>query len=261
MNVTLWRKALLFFAVGAVLVSGGLFMAPRATGSLRQAVLPVMEVAGNIQRIITGAWGIIAHSARRTEEIRRLRIAESALTARIALMEDIERENQDLRRALGREPSHLQFIFARIVGYSPSRLDDYLVVDAGFLEGVSAGMSVLAGEAVHIGSIAETAEHSSVVKLVSHAGEKVEVHIPETGVSSIAEGQGAGALSIQVPASLAVKEGEPILRAGPPDFLLGYVEKIEKSDAGPFQIIRTSHPLSLRDLRRVFIMRNITENE
>lgn len=206
----------------------------------------------------TDAVEILFRSSSRAEEIRNLRIEHKAFAARIVLLEDTKRENEELRAALGRETTDMQFMYAHIIGQSPSLIDDYLLVDAGAVEGVEVDMLVLVGGIIHIGSITQVAKHSAVVKLISHTDEKIHVYLPEADVSSVAVGKGAGVLEIQVPASILVREGEPLLSVGPPDFLVGYVEKVEKSDAGPFQIVRTGHPMTLADLRRVFLVQPLT---
>ena len=58
-----------------------------------------------------------------------------------------------------------------------------------------------------------------------------------------------------MPESIPVREGEPVLSVGPPDFVIGYVEQVVRSDAGPFHIIRSNHPVSLADVRMVFVVK------
>lgn len=224
---------------------------------LRDVVSPLLRFATGAGRVAGDMRDIIFQSLARAEEIRRLRIRNQELEAQRAIDQDLKKQNKELRAALGRETSDIQFIYARVIGISSSRIDDFLMVDAGDQEGIKPGMMVLVAEGtVRIGTIAEIASRTALVRLISHVGEKINVYAPESRISSVAVGQGGGVFEIQVPASIPVRREEPLFSTGPPDFLVGYVEQIEKSNAGPFQIIRLSHPVSLADVRHVFIVKN-----
>ena len=177
------------------------------------------------------------------------------LKAESVVSKSIKRENEELRAILGRAKEELQLVYAYVVAHSSSHADDFLVIDAGKRQRLKEGMPVLIAEGMmQIGTLAEVASRTAVVRPLSHAGEKTSVFLPESGVSSVAVGQGGGVLEIQIPASIPVREGEPLFSVGPPDFVLGYIEQIEKSNAGPFQIARLSHPITLTDIRRVYIV-------
>lgn len=216
---------------------------------------PVMDSFTKVGYVVTDVLDVFLHSSRRAEEIRQLRLKNHILETERVLDENIKRENEELRAVLGRKEDRTKLLYARVVGHSSSRIDDFLVVDTGEHEGVKKDMPVLVAEGtIQIGTIMEVALHTSVVRLLSHVGEKISVSLPESHVSSVATGQGGGVLEIQVPASIPVREGEPLFSIGPPDYMLGYIEQIEKSDAGPFQIARLSHPVTLTDVRRVYIV-------
>lgn len=216
---------------------------------------PVIRICTKTGYVISNVWDVFIHSSRRTEEIYQLRLKNHTLEAVRVLDENIKRENEELRAMLGREHEETQFVYARVAGYSPSQADDFLVIDAGEREGVKEGMLVLVADGtMHIGTVMNVASRTSVVRPVSHGGEKTRILLPESGVSSVAVGQGGGVFEIQVPASIPVREGEPVLSVGLADYLLGYVEQIEKSDAGPFQTVRLAHPIAITDVRRVYIV-------
>ncbi|GEM_PF-5085210 len=255
MKAKLWGKWGIGILALGIVAAGVFYVREGVSRALAGVLQPVVGYADELGQRIAVIGTIVLQSPRRAEEVRALRIENAMLNARITELEDIGRENRELKNMLGRETQTVQFIFARIAAVSPYLLDGYVVLDAGIEEGVEVGMPVLAGESVLIGAIVQVTSHSSSVRLLSHAGEKVEVYIPTAEVSSVAQGKGAGALEIQVPASIAVRQGDPVLAVGPQDFLIGYVEKVEKSDAGPFQVLRTSHPVSITDLRRVYIVK------
>ena len=255
MKAKLWyrRKTpliLLVFVMGLVIYFGN-----NLNALLRDGFRPVMNSFTKVGYAVSDVLDVFLYSLRRAEEIRQLRARNQMLEAQFVISENTKRENEELRAVLGRVSEEAHVVYAYVVAHSSSRVDDYLVIDAGEREGLREGMPVLVAEGtIQIGTIAEVASRTAVVRLLSHVGEKISVSLPESNVSSVATGQGGGVLVIQVPASIPVREGEPLFSMGPPDFLLGYVEQIEKSDTGPFQIVRTSHPVTLTDVRRVYII-------
>lgn len=238
------------FVVGLVIYFGN-----NLNALLRDGFRPALNVSTKVGYVVSDVLDVFLHSSRRAEEIRQLRVKNQALEARLAISEDTKRENEELRAMLGRVPEEARVVYAYVVAHSSSRVDDYLVIDVGEREGLKEDMPVLIAEgAIRIGTVAEVARRTAVVRLLSHVGEKTSVSLPESGVLSVAMGQGSGVFVIQVPASIPVREGEPLFSVGPPDFLLGYVEQIEKSDVGPFQMVRASHPVALTDVRRVYVV-------
>lgn len=245
-----WGIRVLFL----LLLAGGVYEGKNVKAALLGVISPFVRMAKTTGDVTANVLQVLFQSSSRVQEIRRLRVENQAIKARAVLQEHLEKENQELRAALERETEDMQFLYARVVGVSPAAADGYVVVDAGQRNGVEVDMKVLVGGTVYIGSVAEVAARSATVRLLSHTGEKIQVYLPEARVSSVAVGQGGGILEIQVPASISVREGEALLSVGPPDFLVGYVEHVEKSDAAPFQKIRTSHPFSLADMQNVFLL-------
>lgn len=246
--------------LGAAVWGGRFAVRPVDTAFLSVAE-PVVRISDAIRRQVGWVFDTLTSAPHHAQKIRELRIDKSVLKARVALLEEVRRENNELQRALGRESKDIQFIFARVIAHSPSALDDYLLIDGGSEAAITMGMPIVAGEAIHIGTVVQVGADSALVRLLSHPKEKIRVFMPESGVSSVAEGEGLGILNIQVPASIPVREGEPVFSVGPPEFLIGYIEKVEKSDAGPFQMLRTSNPLSLGDVRLVYAVQSMILHE
>ena len=226
-----------------------------ASNFLLGSMTPIVRAAHDAGTALFQVVQVMRQSSQQADAIRALRIQNSELIARVAELEYIRRDNEKLRSALNRETVEMQFVMARVAGRSPSLLQDYLIIDAGAANGIRVGASVLIDGNILIGTIRETAEKSAIVQLLSHAGEKTEIYFLDAQVSSVAIGKGGGLWETQVPESITVREGEPVLSVGPPDFVIGYVEQVVRSDAGPFHIIRSNHPVSLADVRMVFVVK------
>lgn len=257
MSVRLFRNKLISIVV-MILLLGGVFWWI-GSSYLMQKIMgvsrPVSKAAnsvGNRVTIITSTLFGVPYS---TDEIRKLRAETVALQAQIATLEEARRENALLKEALGRVDEDMHFIYGRAIMRQVSGLDDTILVDVGSDGGAEAGMAVLAPGNIHLGHITEVSNKTSKVRLLSDVGSKTEVYLPESSITSVAEGSGLGLLSVQVPASIDIKEGEPLFTTGKRDLVVGFVEKIEKSDAGPFQIIKTRIPLNIYDIRIVLLVR------
>jgi cell shape-determining protein MreC len=188
------------------------------------------------------------------DEIRSLRVENSAYRARIALSRELERENKILKSVLGRMNKRDSLVYARVVFWPLRDLHDYIHIDVGSEHGIKERAVVLASGYMYIGMISEATSGSARVTLLSDVDEKTEVYFPDAGISSVAEGVGLGAMHIRVPAGIQMEEGDPIFSVGARDYLVGYIEEIESTESGAFQIIKTHIPVSIYDIRTVFVV-------
>jgi cell shape-determining protein MreC len=189
-----------------------------------------------------------------SEEVRALREETAFLKAVLANNTELERENMLLREMAGRSTEKSVYVFARVIARSFDGISDYIILDTGSDNGIVNGHPVLVRGMMHLGYIEEVSQKSARVRLLSRLGEKQEVYLPESSVSSVAVGEGLGAIVLQIPDSISVSEGDPIFSSGKRDYFVGQVEAVSQSDEGPFQIVKTGLPLSVRDIRNVFVI-------
>jgi len=228
---------------------------PVETGALR-VVRPLLIVLDKTGQFAGSFTSTIARIPYNSEEVRVLRMEVAALRADLAYKEDLERENILLRSMAGRGAEEESYVLARVIGRSFNGLDDSIVLDIGSAEGIETGFPVLAEGAIHIGFVEEVTHNSARVRLFSRIGERQEVYLPESSVSSVAEGEGLGVITLHVPDSIAITKGEPVFSAGQRDYFLGFVEAVSRVESGPFQIIKMGLPFSVRDVRDVFVILN-----
>ena len=225
--------------------TGQFFLPP-----IKPFLLGITAVTQGVEKIGTTLGGISSN----VEAIKDLRIENHVLRSRLADFEEIKKENEMLRKMVGREPDAHSLLYARVIGRSPVNAKDVLLLDRGSSHGIEKGLRVLAPGNILLGYIVDVSSSSAVTQLVSDIGKKTEVYFPKSSITSIADGEGLGVLAVEVPTQFSITEGEPVFGVGPPDFLLGYVEKIDRPETGLFQIIKVGFPISASDLRHVFIV-------
>ena len=256
------KKRIAFFGSIILFVAAALFgfLEPAETGVFR-VLRPLFIFTDAAGRLVGSVTSTIIHIPYNSEDVRALREQTAILSAELANKKELERENALLREMAGRSAEEESHILARVIGRSFDGLDDFIVLDVGRDHNISNGSPVLIAGNIHLGFVEDVAEQSARVRLLSRMGEKQEVYLPESSVSSVAKGEGLGVIVLQIPDSISITEGEPVFSAGRRDYLVGFVETVEQSDEGPFQIIKTGLPLSIRDVRDVFIVAPDTNNE
>lgn len=231
---------ILFFLGGMSIVKNKVFV----------VIKPLLGSYTTLERTLRAA----VHMPRVARDAEELQREVLRLRSEVATLEDIGRENAVLRRALGQaEEEQISFIASRVLFYSRSGIDEYIVIDSGREQGVEEGMDALAFGTIHIGYVLDVAHSTSRVRLFSDSGEKTEVYFSESGISSVAEGAGLGVLTVRVPAGVAIAEEDAVFTQGPHPHLVGFVGEVATSSAGAFQNVWVPFPFHLRDIRIVFL--------
>jgi cell shape-determining protein MreC len=172
-----------------------------------------------------------------------------------SLVQMLRSENQELKDLLGRKTdlSPNDVIFSVVLMRPPKTSYDSLLIDIGEDHGLVMGDRVYAENEYLIGQVEEVRHNTSVIKLFSTPGEKIDVLIG-TGSSTasvIAEGMGAGNFYIKAPKNISIQESDPIVVHGIYSYILGSAEKIESSEGEAFNHIHFKLPIKLNSLKYV----------
>lgn len=165
----------------------------------------------------------------------------------------LTQENTELKELLGRHSKNIS-ILATVIAKPPLSLYDTIVVDVGSASKISVGDKVLALGVVPIGVVHAVYAHTSIIKLFSSSGERVNVRIGKN-IQATAEAQGGGNFMIKLPKGSVVSEGDPIAAPGIDADIFGSVENIETNDNDPFVYVRFGLPVNMTELNFVQIDR------
>jgi cell shape-determining protein MreC len=177
------------------------------------------------------------------------------LTARGLLVDQLEKENIELKGILGRRDSSRALLGVVLARPTVSPYDT-LIVDIGEREGVNRGDKVRAYGSIVIGEVEEVYRSASLIKLFSAPGVKSSVIVGATNILIQAKGRGGGNFIIELPRDVEVQIGDSILLPNIRMQLLGTVEYIEKAPSEPFQTIYFKSTINMGELRFVEILLN-----
>lgn len=191
------------------------------------------------------------------------------LSAEIARLRDLEKENKVLREALGIGlQEEFKIVFAQITGKDIAQ--DSILIDKGLKHGISKDNPVITQQKVLLGKISQVYKNFSRVMLISNKESAFPVNIQTSGnndpltaqtdIKAIAKGRGALQLLLDfVPRDVEIRAGDKIVTTAlegifPKGLLAGYVKEIEKSDVEPFQQAEIQPAFEIKELENLFII-------
>jgi rod shape-determining protein MreC len=187
-------------------------------------------------------------------ESENLRLLQELIT-----LQDIQKENESLRKALslGIEKK-FHSIPSSIVGKDPSQ--DTLFLNKGSSDGVREGMAVITPENVAVGKIGAVFERSSRLILLSHPESSFDAKIVKEGIVGVVRGQGRyRALLDFIPQESRVLPGDVVVSSSlggifPENLLIGEVKEVKTSDKQSFQQAPLSLFFDVRKVDLVFVI-------
>lgn len=167
------RRRSLYAVIGLLLVlviltNLQLPFANRVKETLSDGFVPFLELSSRAR----GGVMLLVHRFKGYTEIQRdnvdLRKRASELSVRVAQMEELERENRQLRKMLEfRERSELRLLSAKVIGRDPSNWWNTILIDRGAADGISRDtpMPVITVDGL-VGKTLDVREHDTRVILI-----------------------------------------------------------------------------------------------
>jgi cell shape-determining protein MreC len=172
------------------------------------------------------------------------------------LLQSLKNENDQLKEIVGRKTEHDDRLLSVVLSRPPRVPYDSLIIDIGEDHEIHPGDLVYAEMDYVIGHIEVVNSKSSVVKLFSAPGEKIDVLVGSSTIPVVAEGRGAGNFYIKVPKNIPIMEGDQILVPGIRPIVLGTAEHLDTSEGEAFSHIYFKLPVKLNALHYVQIKKS-----
>ncbi len=246
-NVLFIGLILISFVMTTIDVRGGREGVGEAVRETAQSVFsPLQKLVDAVTNPIVGFVDGVSNLATLRSENEELRDEITRLEQQVAQTEQLEARLSELEKINALDPpGEIQTVTARVFAAGVSNFDLIRVIDKGEADGVAKGMAVV-DERGLVGRIVEVSNNSAKVRLITDPLSRVGVRVLRTGETGFVQGQGGGALKLEMDrASEGVQEGDRLITAGgrfPPDLSVATVAKDASAEAG-FTLRSTADPL------------------
>ncbi len=207
---------------------------------------------------------------------RDLQEARSELAALQARVDELERENEQLREIQGeyqllqdlfnrnRETPAYNRVLANVIGRDTSPFFRSIIIDKGRDDGVRVGMPVESARGL-VGQVYRTADRSAQVLLLTDNLSSIPTRLIDTRAVGVTHGSTLGGLMtmdwISLEADVAI--GEVVMTSGlggrfPPDIVVGRVTQVQKREAALFQSATVQPAVDFDRLELVFVVISFT---
>lgn len=244
-------------------------------GQLAPAESLILQLLAPVQGWLAGGLAEVQGTLEALAELGTLRqrIAElererDALGAEIVRLREIEGEYVLLREQLGYQQAHpqLDLLPAEVVGYDPTNLLRFLIINKGRQDGVQAEMTVVTPRGL-VGRITTVGPNWARVLLITDVSSSVNAMVQRSRTTGVVQGLIGGRLVMRyIPQGESVQVGDLILTSGlggnfPKGLLIGRVTEVRQKDIEMFQEAEVQSAVNFNRLEQVMIVRNFTPTE
>ncbi len=184
----------------------------RLRGVATSVLRPIQDGVGVIVRPFSDGAGAVGDLFAVRSENRELRARVEALEERRRVLDDLERENAELRDLLAiADRTELPTVTARVVALAPSNFEWTVTIDVGALDGVERGMPVVDGDGL-VGRIIQVTPNASRVLLAIDPSFSAAARTAQTGEVGVLDGRGGDPMVLRLLDPAAVVDvGDPIV--------------------------------------------------
>jgi len=198
-------------------------------------------------------------SLEKDNKLLRLKILE--LLSNSSKLKDLEKENQELRNALGlKMEKEFKLTLVKIIGKDIGQ--DSIMINGGLEDGLSNGLVVITSQKVLVGKISEIYDHFSRVTLLSSKDNSLDAQIQDKDIDGLIRGNGNLKLLLDlVPKEKELKEEDVVIthylsRKYPQGLLIGQIKTIKKQDTEPFQTAEIESFFNIGSTETLFVINN-----
>lgn len=190
-----------------------------------------------------------------------LRSVNQELLSEFLFLRETKSENEFLKNSMGLGiDKEFELMLAQIVFKDVLR--DSILIDKGLKDGIRKNQPVLTGQRALLGKIGEVYENFAEVILISNSGSSFDAKISGTDTIGVVKGNGRSEIRLEfVPKDKELRSGSFVVSAAlggifPEGILIGEVREVENLDTNPFQSASISPSFNLKQLDRIFIIKN-----
>jgi len=186
----------------------------------------------------------------------------SKLNRNLALLQSVQKENEELRKQLDLAPwKKFDLAAALVIGRSSMGSGNWILIDKGSQDGLTKGMPVIVYEGILVGKINEVYADSAQVRLISDSDSVINVKDVATGARGLVRGEhGLGIFLDMVEQRESINQGDFLVTSGlgenlPDNLLIGKIQDMVNSSGNLFQQAIVSPQVKYSDLSSVLIIK------
>jgi len=271
-TLTLTRTLYLFVvlvlvSLSLILLSQGRQLQP-VESVASQVLTPVQVAAHNVTTSIGGWIEALRRMGELQDENKKLRTALDSVTAENATLQQLKRENENLRSMLKFQTNRpdIKAVQAEVLGGDPTGTSEILTVDKGTQDGITTGMAVVSPGGILVGQTKEVKANRSTVLLITDISSSIAVATENTLIPGVLEGrwQKQGRLLMgHIPRDEKVASGDILLTTGvggifPKGLIAGQVYNVRQSDVATEKEAEAYPLAQLNALDHVLVITNGT---
>jgi rod shape-determining protein MreC len=247
---------------------------------LLESLSLVLVVRYNQQQnaIFLNSWGLLVsrveHQVDNVGDYYRLRGEVIKLQSKnIKLMEQLDNarySNRLLRDSIDQDSLEQMYVFigANVISNSIANANNYLRLDKGSADSISAHMGVISDDGV-VGVIRNTSNHYSNVMSILHSQSRIKAEIKGSGYFGTLRWRGTDPRYMNleaIPKHATIEQGDTILTSGysqifPRGINIGTIEDFSLDPGENFYTIKVALYTDISKLRYVYIVQHLMKDE
>jgi rod shape-determining protein MreC len=272
MSVLRSRRATLMLVMIVLLLAGMLL---RPSGYLQPVENTIFTVLAPLQYGLHWLGRQVSDRVRVVRELGSLEAHNQELETTVdslmienVRLREAEIENANLREQLYfklANPTY-EMLAAEVIGYDPSNLLHYIVIDRGSQDGIVSGMPVVTARGL-VGKVSATYPRSARVMLLTDPASSVSALIQSSRATGIIQGQGrAGLIMRYVEQNEQVEVGDIVLSSGlggnlPKRLVIGTVTSVTRAQVEMFQEVQVQSAVQFDRLEMVLVIQGFELTE
>src|SRR3989339_1617111 len=194
------------------------------------------------------------------DENAQLKIRVAKLSSQVVKLEELKKENQNLRSELELRPAveRFQRVVATVISYGLPGNSQTIVIDQGKKSGINAGDAVVSSGYL-VGKVSEVFSSSANVILITNQDSIIQAQITGSGEKGIVSGSITGVYISDLKAEIQVEAGTIVETSGlggsmPSGLLIGETTDQKSTKEQAKNSVRLRSKVNLNNLDVVFVL-------
>jgi rod shape-determining protein MreC len=156
-----------------------------------------------------------------------------------------------------------RYIAAKVISNETNNLNNYIIIDKGFKNGIRKNMGVICDHGV-VGIVKDVSDDFALIISVLHSKLKVSVRVKESNfVSMMWEGYDATTTTIgDVPKHIKIKKNDTVYTSGesliyPANLMVGTIDEFELKNGYNFYHIKVKLSTDFQSLEHVYVVNSL----